>query len=415
MEGLRCLIQCATQYHVRYRSMDMVASGATSFAGYQLSATGSSRHASGVINAKQDFRSFLRDALPTATLEGWSRDVDLAGFPAPFEPETINAWYEALEIIATEALRLSRVASTLLRFQASRGFWLLAGSGTTVKSLYSDVHLDLALVLDDGSVVPTLWGGTAGFAAGRVIEQITELNRWLQLPMRRLPESESAVSVVMGAETAGLLAHEVFGHTLEAERAEPMSRIGQVVGCEALTIADDPTLAGLRGSYEFDHEGQPARRTVLIDRGVVVGYLHDLTTAAAHGVSTTANSRCADFRFRPEVRMSVLDIAPGAHSERELHEAGALYLRGMRGAQTDGEGFRLTPALAMWLRDGEPVARIPGVVIGGACSNVRVAGVSCERKVIGGHQCIKAAPVPLGVTVLSPEFLVEGIEVDTIC
>jgi TldD protein len=88
-------------------------------------------------------------------------------------------------------------------------------------------------------------------------------------------------------------------------------KIGETVAGPTITVLDDPTLPGKRGSFLFDDEGTPSRRNVLIDRGVLKSYMNNRIYATRDGVAPTGNGRRESYRHRPIVRMTNTMIAPG--------------------------------------------------------------------------------------------------------
>jgi len=125
-------------------------------------------------------------------------------------------------------------------------------------------------------------------------------------------------TVVLAAEAGGTLIHEAVGHSLEADHILDGSsphfaqKIGKVVAGEKLSVLDDPTRPGQRGSFVFDDEGTPAERTVLIENGVLRTYLYDrLSANRGGGLRSNGHGRRESFAHRPIPRMSNTFIAPG--------------------------------------------------------------------------------------------------------
>ena len=124
------------------------------------------------------------------------------------------------------------------------------------------------------------------------------------------------MSVVMGAGASGILLHEAMGHAFEADfnrkdQSIFSGRIGQKVCREGITIVDDATVRGLRGSLNFDDEGVPGQRTCMVEDGVLTSYLHDRISAAYYGVAPTGNGRRESFRYNPIPRMRTTYMESG--------------------------------------------------------------------------------------------------------
>lgn len=162
-------------------------------------------------------------------------------------------------------------------------------------------------------------GGTRGFELLNEIppELIAELalSRALQtLHARRAPGG--TMPVVLSSESGGTMVHEAIGHGLEADLAgEGLSvysgQIGNRVASDAITVIDDGTIKGLRGSMGYDDEGNPAARTVLVENGILKTYLTDFITSAKFDLPLSGNGRRESYRNRPIPRMSNTMIQSG--------------------------------------------------------------------------------------------------------
>jgi len=114
--------------------------------------------------------------------------------------------------------------------------------------------------------------------------------------------------VVMGAGASGILLHEAMGHAFEADfnrkgQSVFSDKMGQKVCDSHITIVDDGTLRGNRGAVNFDDEGVPGQRTVLVGDGVLTSYMHDRISARYYDVKPTGNGRRESFRYHPLPRM----------------------------------------------------------------------------------------------------------------
>jgi len=149
--------------------------------------------------------------------------------------------------------------------------------------------------------------------------------------------------VVLSAEAGGTMVHEAVGHGLEADLAgEGLSvytgRLGEQVASPLITVIDDATLPGRRGSFLVDDEGTPSQQSVLIEAGVLRSYLADrlsLFKGAASGL--TGNGRRESYRHQPIPRMTNTYIAPGRTDPAEIIRSTprGLLVRKMGGGQVD--------------------------------------------------------------------------------
>lgn len=130
--------------------------------------------------------------------------------------------------------------------------------------------------------------------------------------------------VLCNPRIAGVFVHEAFGHLSEADfvsenrQAQEMMVLGRRFGRDILTIADDGSISGLRGTHKYDDEGTPTGRTDLIKDGILVGRLHSRETAAKMGEQPTGNARATSYRYPPIVRMTNTFIEGGNTSFEEM-------------------------------------------------------------------------------------------------
>lgn len=144
---------------------------------------------------------------------------------------------------------------------------------------------------------------------------------------------EGTVDVVLGPEVVGLICHESAGHPGEADRmlgreaaqaGETYIRrelIGNRIGSESVTIADDPNIPGSYGFYAYDDEGVRTRERLLIEKGVIKELLQNRETAVEFGVSSNGSSRASSYDREPIVRMANTYMKPGDFSFDELIES----------------------------------------------------------------------------------------------
>ncbi len=131
-------------------------------------------------------------------------------------------------------------------------------------------------------------------------------------------------TVVIAAEAGGTLIHEAVGHSLEADHILDGSsphfahRVGKRVAGDKISVLDDPTRPGQRGSFSFDDEGTPAERTVLIENGFLRTYLYDCRSAKRGERPSNGHGRRESYAHPPIPRMSNTFIAPGPDDPRKI-------------------------------------------------------------------------------------------------
>ncbi|MDR7343602.1 TldD protein [Pantoea alhagi] len=173
--------------------------------------------------------------------------------------------------------------------------------------------------------------------------------RWAREAVRMALVNLSAVAapagsvpVVLGAGWPGVLLHEAVGHGLEGDfnrRGTSMfsGQMGQLVASELCTVVDDGTLNGLRGSLAIDDEGVPGQYNVLIENGVLKGYMQDKLNARLMGVKPTGNGRRESYAHLPMPRMTNTYMLDGKSTPQEIIESVeyGLYAPNFGGGQVD--------------------------------------------------------------------------------
>ncbi|MFW9918375.1 MAG: TldD/PmbA family protein [Candidatus Thorarchaeota archaeon] len=187
------------------------------------------------------------------------------------------------------------------------------------------------------------------------------------------PPSGEMTAVVDG-DIAGLIAHEVCGHASEADevvkgRSFLTGLVGKEVGTEHVSMIDDGSISGLRGSFPFDSEGTPSGPTTIIENGIFKGYLHTLETAAIMGVKPTGNGRAQDYNRRIFARMSNTFFDTGDWSEEEIIEDtkdGIYIMKALSGMEdVVGGGVQATSLKGYIIKNGELTTLVRSLAITG--------------------------------------------------
>lgn len=131
------------------------------------------------------------------------------------------------------------------------------------------------------------------------------------------------MTVVLGSGWPGILLHEAIGHGLEGDfnrkgTSAFSGRIGERVASSLCTVVDDGTLYGRRGSLSIDDEGTQTENTVLIENGILKGYMQDRLNARLMGVSPTGNGRRESYAHLPMPRMTNTYMLAGQHNPEEI-------------------------------------------------------------------------------------------------
>jgi TldD protein len=220
-------------------------------------------------------------------------------------------------------------------------------------------------------------GGYLGleFFDRRPPEEIAEeCARRVRILLEAAPAPAGTMPVVLAAEAGGTMIHEAVGHGLEADLAcngnsVYQGKVGQQVASPLITVVDDGTMPGRRGSYSVDDEGTPARKTVLIENGVLKSYLVDRICAMKFDLSPTGNGRRESFRHKPIVRMTNTYIAPGSDDPAQIlaDTRYGIFVKAMGGGQvnTVTGDFVFAVTEGYLIRDGKLGAPIRGATLVG--------------------------------------------------
>ena len=202
-----------------------------------------------------------------------------------------------------------------------------------------------------------------------------------------VPAPAGPQTVVLAPGWSGILLHEAVGHGLEADFIRKgtslfVGKLGEKVASELVTVIDDGTVAGGRGSLNVDDEGNPGERKVLIEKGVLKGYLYDHLNAELAKQRSTGSGRRQSFRHAPMPRMTNTYLAPGDQTPDEIvagvHKG--LYCRQFGGGQVDisNGNFVFEIAEAYLIEEGEITRPVKGAMLIGvgpeALKNVSAVG-----------------------------------------
>ena len=236
------------------------------------------------------------------------------------------------------------------------------------------------------------------------------------------PAPAGAMSVVLGPGWPGVLLHEAIGHGLEGDFNRKGSsafsgRVGQRVAARGVTVLDDGTLPDRRGSLNVDDEGHPTQRNVLIEDGVLKGYLQDSLNARLMKVKPTGNGRRESYAAVPMPRMTNTYMLGGDKTRDEI-VAGlerGLYATNFGGGQVDitSGKFVFSASEAFWVENGRIQYPVRGATIIGngpdALTRVSMIGNDLELDTGIGVCGKDGQSVPVGVG--QPTLRIDGLTV----
>ena len=236
------------------------------------------------------------------------------------------------------------------------------------------------------------------------------------------PAPAGVMSVVLGPGWPGILLHEAVGHGLEGDFNRKGSsafagRIGQRVASKGVTVIDDGTLPDRRGSLSIDDEGAPTELTVLIEDGILRGYMQDSLNARLMKVAPTGNGRRESFAHLPMPRMTNTFMLGGDKDPEEIVRSvkKGIYATNFGGGQVDitNGKFVFSMAEAYLIENGRITAPVKGATLIGNGPNAltRVTMIGNDMRLDSGSgTCGKdGQSVPVGVG--QPTLRIEGLTV----
>jgi TldD protein len=236
------------------------------------------------------------------------------------------------------------------------------------------------------------------------------------------PAPAGTMTVVLGPGWPGILLHEAIGHGLEGDFNRKGSsafagRLGERVASRGVTVVDDGTLPDRRGSLTVDDEGNPARRTVLIEDGVLRGYMQDSLNARLMKMPVTGNARRESFAHLTMPRMTNTYMLGGARDPQEIIQSvdKGLYAVNFGGGQVDitNGKFVFSASEAYLIENGKVTQPVKGATLigNGPDALTRVSMIGNDMRMDGGQgTCGKEGQsVPVGVG--QPTLKIDGLTV----
>jgi TldD protein len=256
-------------------------------------------------------------------------------------------------LAAIDSFARSRDSRVVQVMASLTGEWqavqIMRGDGSRVADLRPLVRLSVAVVVEAGGRHETGSYGTGGrFGYDRLIEPalwnhaVDEALRQALVNLDSRPAPAGEMPVVLGAGWPGILLHEAIGHGLEGDFNRKKTSafaglLGQRIATPGVTVVDDGTIPDRRGSLTVDDEGTPSGRTVLIEDGILTGYLQDRLNARLMGMSATGNGRRQSYAHAPMPRMTNTIMLAGSHSAEDMIRSvkHGLYAVNFGGGQVD--------------------------------------------------------------------------------
>jgi TldD protein len=256
----------------------------------------------------------------------------------------------------------------------------------------------------------------------RAMDYAREAVRQAQVNLQAVDAPAGNMTVVLGPGWPGILLHEAIGHGLEGDfnrkgTSAFSGRVGERVASDLCTVVDDGTLPGRRGSLSIDDEGTPTQNTVLIENGILKGYMQDKLNARLMGVKPTGNGRRESYAHMPMPRMTNTYMLPGQSDPEEIIRSvkKGLYARNFGGGQVDitSGKFVFSASEAYLIEDGKITRPVKGATLIGNGPDVltKVSMVGNDMQLDSGvGTCGKdGQSVPVGVG--QPTLKIDGMTV----
>ena len=323
--------------------------------------------------------------------------------------------------------RVKQVIATL----ASEEIVLLiaTASGWTVGDVRPLTRLNVTAIVEEaGKREIGTWGGGGRVPFDYFLEDdrwrrfATEAARQATLKLGAVAAPAGTMTVVLGPGWPGILLHEAVGHGLEGDFNRKgvsafSGRLGQKVASDLVTVVDDGTLANRRGSLNVDDEGTPTGRTVLIDKGVLAGYMQDRLNGRLMTMKPTGNGRRESYAYPPLPRMTNTFMLAGEDDPQDIVRSVAqgLYAVSFGGGQVDitNGKFVFSASEAYLIENGRITAPVKGATLIGngpdALTRVRRVGHDLALDEGIGTCGKDGQSVPVGVGL--PTIRIDGMTV----
>ena len=334
------------------------------------------------------------------------------------------------EIDAAARARDPRVAQVSVSLSGS---WnvveIVRADGFVATDVRPLVRLNVSIVAKDGDRRET---GSFGMGGRYLYDRLFEPATWHRAidealaqaltNLRSVAAPAGEMQVVLGPGWPGILLHEAIGHGLEGDfnrkKTSAFSgRLGERVGAPGVTVIDEGAIGERRGSLTIDDEGTPTSRTVLIEDGILTGYLQDRLNARLMGMEPTGNGRRESFAHAPMPRMTNTFMLGGQDDPAELitRVKNGIYATSFGGGQVDitSGKFVFSCTEAFKIENGKIGAPVKGATLIGDGPSVltRVKGIGNDMALDEGiGVCGKGGQsVPAGVG--QPTLLIDGLTV----
>lgn len=305
---------------------------------------------------------------------------------------------------------------------------VMRADGTLGADVRPLVRLSVTVIAEQGGRREMGSGGGGGrfglawFDDTRLAEYVDSAVQAALTNLESRPAPAGAMTVVLGPGWPGVLLHEAVGHGLEGDFNRKGSsafsgRIGQRVAAKGVTVLDDGTIADRRGSLNLDDEGCPSQRNVLIEDGILRGYIQDAMNARLMGVAPTGNGRRESYAHLPMPRMTNTYMLGGDRDPAEILASvkRGLYATNFGGGQVDitSGKFVFSASEAFWVENGRIQYPVKGATLVGSgpesLKKISLIGNDLRLDTGVGTCGKEGQSVPVGVG--QPTLRIDGLTV----
>ena len=317
------------------------------------------------------------------SVQAWRRNVPAALYPDSDPTTSIDDEQKTrllLELDAATRALDSRVEQVIISMASSQDLVLCAASdGTMAADVRPLIRLNVSVILEhEGQREQGYAGGGARADLNYFLDGTTPLDfareavRQASVQLEAVPAPAGTMPVVLGNGWPGILLHEAVGHGLEGDFNRKgvsafSGKVGQRVASEKCTIVDDGTMMNRRGSLSVDDEGTLASNTVLVEDGILRGYMQDKLNARLMGVEPTGNGRRESFAHIPMPRMTNTYMLAGKDDPGEIIASvdKGLYAPNFGGGQVDitSGKFVFSASEAYLIEDGKVTTPVKGAML----------------------------------------------------
>jgi len=357
----------------------------------------------------------------TQALQAWSKAESELLYPQADPTTSISDEQKTVMLAEVEAATReldSRVEQVIISLSSCQDLVLVAASdGTLAADLRPLVRLNVSVILEqNGQREQGYSGGGARadlnyFLSGdRPMQYAREAVRQAVVQFEASPAPAGMMPVVLGSGWPGILLHEAVGHGLEGDfnrkgTSAFAGKVGQQVASPLCTIVDDGTLPNRRGSLAVDDEGTRGQYNVLVEKGMLKGYMQDKLNARLMGVAPTGNGRRQSYAHMPMPRMTNTYMLAGQHDPGEIIASveEGLYAPNFGGGQVDitSGKFVFSASEAYLIENGKVTTPVKGAMLIGdgpeALTKISMVGTDLEFDTGVGTCGKEGQSVPVGV------------------